>query len=111
MDQRQERRADLLADVALGVGLAREDDAVAVGDGQRAALREVALAQPGAEPGEIDAADHHRGDLAGLADRQRHRQMGRLVRPRAGVAADDEGARRHRLGEPGRRRRPPRPRN
>ena len=91
-DQRQQPRRDAPADELVGVRLAGDEDAVAVGDRQRAALREVALAQPGAEPGEVDAGDHHERPPADFGP-ERHRQVGGLVGPAAGVLADHEGGR------------------
>ena len=87
--ERQERLGEARADEPLGHRLAREEDAVAVGDGEGAALGEVALAHPRAEPGEVDPGDEDLR-LPVVADRQRDRQVGGVIGPGPGEVADGE---------------------
>ncbi len=79
------------ADEALRHRLARDDDAVAVGDGDRGALGQAALAQFAPEPAEIERRRDDADDPAArVAEGDRQRQHGLLRDPPVRVFPDDE---------------------
>ena len=90
-DEMLEGVRDRGADEALRHRLARDDDAVAVGDGDRGALGQAALAQFAPEPAEIERRRDDADDPAArVAEGDRQRQHGLLRDPPIRVFPDDE---------------------
>jgi hypothetical protein len=102
VDQVLEALRDPGADEPLGEGLARQDDAAAVGDGERAPRRHGALAQVPGQPAQVEGRrDHADGAAVQIAQRHRQRQDRLSDHPPLGVRADHEPASSDRVLEVG----------